>query len=92
MLKMNMLPKQAHDNNKHMLKAQAHTQTHSHTRKYTCLDVNDFENANQVGTLTSDVAKAVREMRAGRCEFRMARDGQIMTVVGKVIPAEDSMW
>jgi len=37
----------------------------------------------KVGTLTSEVAKAVRELRAGRCEFRMARDSQIMTVVGK---------
>ncbi|KAF5835991.1 50S ribosomal protein L1 [Dunaliella salina] len=37
----------------------------------------------KVGTLTTEVAKAVQELRAGRCEFRMTRDSQIMTVVGK---------
>ena len=40
--------------------------------------------AMQMGTLTLNVARAVKEMRAGRCEFRLTRDRQIMTVVGKV--------
>ena len=37
----------------------------------------------KVGTVTSDVAKAVRELKAGRVEFRVEKAGIIQTPIGK---------
>jgi large subunit ribosomal protein L1 len=37
----------------------------------------------KVGTVTADVAKAVRELKAGRVEFRVEKAGIIQTPVGK---------
>ena len=38
---------------------------------------------SQVGTLTDDVAAAVREMRRGRLEFKMDRTGNVHVPLGK---------
>ncbi len=38
----------------------------------------------KVGTVTFDVAKAVKEMKAGRVEFRVDKAGNIHTAVGKI--------
>jgi len=37
----------------------------------------------KVGTVTTDVAKAVRELKAGRVEFRVEKAGIIQTPIGK---------
>jgi large subunit ribosomal protein L1 len=37
----------------------------------------------KVGTVTADVAKAVRELKAGRVEFRVEKAGIIQTPIGK---------
>ena len=37
----------------------------------------------KVGTVTNDVAKAVRELKAGRVEFRVEKAGIIQTPIGK---------
>jgi large subunit ribosomal protein L1 len=37
----------------------------------------------KVGTVTTDVAKAVRELKAGRIEFRVEKAGIIQTPIGK---------
>jgi large subunit ribosomal protein L1 len=36
------------------------------------------------GTVTMDVAKAVREIKAGRVEFRADRNGNVHAVIGKL--------
>jgi large subunit ribosomal protein L1 len=38
----------------------------------------------KVGTVTADVAKAVRELKAGRVEFRVEKAGVVQARVGKV--------
>jgi large subunit ribosomal protein L1 len=38
----------------------------------------------KVGTVTFDVAKAVKELKAGRVEFKVDKSGIIHTTVGKV--------
>ena len=42
----------------------------------------------KLGTLTDDVASAVGEIRRGRLDFRVDRDGIIHTFVGKVRKSE----
>src|SRR4029079_17861634 len=37
----------------------------------------------KVGTVTADVAKAVKELKAGRVEFRVEKAGIIQTPIGK---------
>jgi large subunit ribosomal protein L1 len=37
----------------------------------------------KVGTVTADVSKAVRELKAGRVEFRVEKAGIIQTPIGK---------
>lgn len=37
-----------------------------------------------MGTLTSDVAAAVKELLAGKLEYRVSRDKQMRLVVGRV--------
>jgi large subunit ribosomal protein L1 len=37
----------------------------------------------KVGTVTADVAKAVRELKAGRVEFRVEKAGIVQTPIGK---------
>ena len=37
-----------------------------------------------MGTLTTDVAKAIQEVRAGRLDYRMGRDGMYKATIGKV--------
>jgi large subunit ribosomal protein L1 len=37
----------------------------------------------KVGTVTADVAKAVKELKAGRVEFRVEKAGVIQTPIGK---------
>jgi len=38
----------------------------------------------KVGTVTNDVAKAVRELKAGRVEFRVEKAGIVQARIGKV--------
>jgi large subunit ribosomal protein L1 len=38
----------------------------------------------KLGTLTHDVANAVKEIRKGRLDFRVDRDGIVHTLIGKV--------
>ena len=37
----------------------------------------------KVGTVTTDVAKAVRELKAGRVEFRVEKAGIVQAPIGK---------
>jgi large subunit ribosomal protein L1 len=45
----------------------------------------------KVGTVTTDVAKAVRELKAGRVEFRVEKAGVVQAGVGKASFAEDAI-
>ena len=38
----------------------------------------------KLGTLTHEVAHAVKEIRKGRLDFRVDRDGIVHTLIGKV--------
>src|SRR3954468_2623356 len=44
-----------------------------------------------VGTVTADVAKAVRELKAGRVEFRVEKAGIIQTPIGKASFKPDAL-
>jgi large subunit ribosomal protein L1 len=43
------------------------------------------------GTVTMDVAKAVREIKAGRVEFRADRNGNVHAVIGKLSFSADQL-
>ena len=45
----------------------------------------------KVGTVTADVAKAVRELKAGRVEFRVEKAGIIQTPIGKASFKPDAL-
>ena len=45
----------------------------------------------KVGTVTADVAKAVRELKAGRIEFRVEKAGIIQTPIGKASFAPEKL-
>ena len=45
----------------------------------------------KVGTVTFDVAQAVKEMKAGRVEFRVDKAGIVHAPIGKVSFADDSL-
>jgi large subunit ribosomal protein L1 len=45
----------------------------------------------KVGTVTNDVAKAVRELKAGRVEFRVEKAGIIQTPIGKASFSPDAL-
>src|SRR5574340_543370 len=45
----------------------------------------------KTGTVTMDVAKAVREIKAGKVEFRVDKTGIIHAPVGKLSVAEDKL-
>jgi large subunit ribosomal protein L1 len=45
----------------------------------------------KAGTVTPDVAGAVREYAAGKIEFRNDKDGNVHTVVGKLSFAKDKL-
>ena len=45
----------------------------------------------KVGTVTADVAKAVRELKAGRVEFRVEKAGIIQTPIGKASFSAESL-
>lgn len=45
----------------------------------------------KVGTVTADVAKAVRELKAGRVEFRVEKAGIIQTPIGKASFSPESL-
>ena len=45
----------------------------------------------KVGTVTFDVAKAVRDMKAGRVEFRVEKTGIIHAVIGKASFSEAAL-
>jgi large subunit ribosomal protein L1 len=38
----------------------------------------------KVGTVTNDISKAVRELKAGKVEFRVEKEGIVHVPVGKV--------
>jgi len=44
------------------------------------------------GTVTFDVAKAVKELKAGRVEFRVDKAGNIGVMIGKVSFTEESLY
>ena len=46
----------------------------------------------KVGTVTFDVAKTVKEMKAGRVEFRVDKAGNLHVPVGKLVSAKKSFW
>ena len=45
----------------------------------------------KVGTVTFDVAKAVREMKAGRVEFRVEKNGIVHATIGKASFSEQAL-
>jgi large subunit ribosomal protein L1 len=45
----------------------------------------------KVGTVTADVAKAVKELKAGRVEFRVEKAGIIQTPIGKASFSPDAL-
>ncbi len=45
----------------------------------------------KVGTVTFDVAKAVKELKAGKVEFRVDKTGIVHTAVGKISFDEDKL-
>ena len=45
----------------------------------------------KVGTVTFDVTQAVKEMKAGRVEFRVDKAGIVHAPIGKVSFADDSL-
>jgi large subunit ribosomal protein L1 len=45
----------------------------------------------KVGTVTTDVAKAVKELKAGRIEFRVEKAGIIQTPIGKASFAPEAL-
>ena len=45
----------------------------------------------KVGTVTADVAKAVRELKGGRVEFRVEKAGIVQTPIGKASFAPDKL-
>ncbi len=45
----------------------------------------------KVGTVTFDVAKAVKELKAGKVEFRVDKTGIVHTAVGKISFPEDKL-
>lgn len=45
----------------------------------------------KAGTVTTDVAKAVREVKAGKIEFKVDKTGNINNAVGKISFAESSL-
>ncbi len=45
----------------------------------------------KVGTVTFDVAKAVKELKAGKVEFRVDKTGIVHTAVGKISFSEDKL-
>lgn len=45
----------------------------------------------KVGTVTFDVAQAVKEMKAGRVEFRVDKAGIVHAPIGKISFADDSL-
>ena len=46
----------------------------------------------KTGTVTTDIAKAIREIKAGKVEFRVDKTGIIHAPVGKTSFATDSWW
>ena len=46
----------------------------------------------KVGTVTFDVATAVRELKAGKVEFRVEKAGIVHSPVGKVSFGDDKLW
>lgn len=45
----------------------------------------------KAGTVTNDVAEAVKELKAGRIEFRVDKHGNIHATIGKASFAEDAL-
>ncbi len=45
----------------------------------------------KTGTVTDDTAKAVREVKAGRVEFKLDKNGNVAVPVGKISFAEDQL-
>jgi large subunit ribosomal protein L1 len=45
----------------------------------------------KVGTVTADVTKAVRELKAGRVEFRVEKAGIVQTPIGKASFAAEKL-
>jgi len=46
---------------------------------------------DKTGTVTTDVAKAIREIKAGKVEFRVDKTGIIHAPVGKISFATDKL-
>ena len=46
----------------------------------------------KAGTVTMDVAKAVKEVKAGKIEFRMDKQSNIHAAVGKLSFAENAIF
>ena len=45
----------------------------------------------KVGTVTADVAKAIREVKAGKVEFRVEKSGIVHAPVGKASFAQEKL-
>jgi large subunit ribosomal protein L1 len=45
----------------------------------------------KTGTVTDDTAKAVREVKAGRVEFKLDKNGNVAVPVGKISFSEDAL-
>ena len=46
----------------------------------------------KTGTVTTDIAKAVREIKAGKVEFRVDKTGIVHAPIGKCVVRDRASW